>query len=331
LGQQEELRLLSLAPAELRLLLALRHLANRWREVNATMEELSNLTGYSRTTLWRAHAGLETAGFIDTTRTKRNFGFYARNRYVLSLGFMDETSQDDACFTDGTSQDDACFTDGTSTSNIDIASITTKESNNTIKAINTSCLLGAAGTEEEKMVNRWSEEDDNIGGFGLLEGEVPSTQKAKPISKRDPKTRHQRPQDEWTAADVASEFASRIYSKVRGVPGLVNTNALRGALAANRSRFNITATIEMEVMERFFADERNMATIRKAPSNSHGMFLRAITNNVQQVVEDFGMEDNEVVDEPEITSYVYASDGKSFDNSMPGRAALARYEKKLKG
>jgi hypothetical protein len=29
--------------------------------------------------------------------------------------------------------------------------------------------------------------------------------------------------------------------------------------------------------------------------------------------------------------YVYASDGKPFDNSMPGRAAMERYEQKLKG
>lgn len=323
MGHSEELRLLSLTPAELRLLLALRHLQNRWHEVNASMDELTTLTGYSRTTLWRAHAGLEAAGFIEATRTKRNFGFYAKNRYVLKSGSVDETSLVSACSTDETSTD-----------NIDIQIITTTStfSNKSIEAINTSCLLGAAGTEEgkkENMVNRWSEDDDNVGGFGLLEGEVPSTQKQKPMSKRDPKTRHMRPQDEWTAADVASEFSFRVYSKIRGIPGLVNTASLRGALAGNRSKFGITAVIEMEVMERFFADERNLNTIRKFPTSAVGMFLRAITTNVQQVVEDLGMEDAPVVDETPVASYVYASDGKAFDNSMPGRKSLERYEEKL--
>ena len=282
------------------------------------MEELIKLTGYSRTTLWRAHSGLEAAGLIDTTRTKRNFGFFAKNKYVLQPCSTDETSQDSACFTDGTSTSIVINKETTTT-------VTT--SNNTIKAINTSCLLGAAGTEEEKMVNHWNEEDDNIGGFGLLEGETDSAHKVKKISKRDPKTRHQRPQDEWTAADVASEFSFRIYSKIQGVPGLINTNALRGALSANRTRFGVTSTIEMEVMERFFADDRNLASIRKFPTKAHGIFLRAITENIQQVVTDLGM-DEATLDETPVESYVYASDGKRFDNSMPGRKALERYEAK---
>jgi len=33
----------------------------------------------------------------------------------------------------------------------------------------------------------------------------------------------------------------------------------------------------------------------------------------------------------ESLEYIIASDGRKFDNSMPGRAALERYEDKLKG
>jgi hypothetical protein len=34
--------------------------------------------------------------------------------------------------------------------------------------------------------------------------------------------------------------------------------------------------------------------------------------------------------EVDVAEFVYASDGRRFDNSMPGRAALNRYEDKLR-
>jgi hypothetical protein len=40
--------------------------------------------------------------------------------------------------------------------------------------------------------------------------------------------------------------------------------------------------------------------------------------------------DEELEPEAPVQNLVYASDGKAFDNSMPGRASLARYEEKLR-
>jgi hypothetical protein len=122
---------------------------------------------------------------------------------------------------------------------------------------------------------------------------------------------------------VASEFASRVYSKIPGVPGMVNTKRLAIALATNRKKYGTTAVLEVAAMDKFFSDARNIATLRKFPKNSHGVFLNAITYFAAESV------DTPVVEE-ETTNYIYASDGKRFDNSMPGRAALERYEEKLR-
>jgi hypothetical protein len=57
------------------------------------------------------------------------------------------------------------------------------------------------------------------------------------------------------------------------------------------------------------------------------LFLNFITNNVSSVRNEVTIEQAlAMADELE---YVYASDGRKFDKSIAGRAAMARYEKKL--
>lgn len=295
----DELFLLSLTPAELRTYLALRHLADSSGNVKATMDVLGGVTGYSRETLRTAIRSMEASGIVETHRTKRNLGRLYKNEYKLM--------QTDLASTAGTSNITTVAT----------AVVTTK-------AINTSYLLGgAAPSKGEKLVNRWSDDDD-VQGFGLLEPSVKELA-SKKISKKDPKTRHQRPQDEWTAADVASEFASRTYGAIRGIPGLVNTAALRGLLSANRTKFNVTASIEMAVMDKFFADERNIMAIRHSPKNSHGIFANAITQNIEQVRDELSTKSITVE-----TNTLVASDGRKFDNSMRGRIKLEKYEEELR-
>jgi biotin operon repressor len=303
-----------LTPREFYLLATMARLVNKSGEVEITMEELTELTGSSRTTLWRDMTALESHGLVDTVRSKRNLGRLYKNRYkLLFLCFSPETS------TAGTS----------STSEYaDSISTVSKVNKVTTKALSTSYLMGGTAPEEEKMVNKWQDDDDDIAGVGLFLDEAPASQKQVTISKRDPKTRRLRPQEEWTAADVASEFAFRIYDRVRGIPGLINTAALRGLLSANRKKFGVTAVIEMEVMDKFFADERNLALIKRMPKNSHGIFANAITTNLSEVTSKYEMD--EPLDTEEKLDYISASDGRQFDNSMPGRKALERYEEKLR-
>lgn len=279
------------------LLTTMMEFVDKWGDINLTMVELSELTGYSRTTLWRALQALEEMDLVDTTRTKRNYGKLYKNRYKLI-----ETS-----------------TAGQGNLDDSLTTITTE----TTIVKNATHSLGAAGPEkEEPMVNKWTDDDD-IAGVGLID-ERPVSQK---ISKKDPKTRHQRPQNEWTAGDVASEFAWRVYDNVRGIPGMVNTMSLRGALAKNRTKFGITAEVELKLMDKFFGDGRHLATIKKFPKGTVGLFLNFITNNVESVSNVVTVEEALVM--AENLEYVVATDGRKFDNSVPGRKARERYEQKL--
>jgi hypothetical protein len=121
-----------------------------------------------------------------------------------------------------------------------------------------------------------------------------------------------------------------MYQKITNAPAMLNTAELRGALAAYRKRYNTNATIEMSVMEKFFGDSRIWGQAKKAPHFAHKIFLRLITTETANVIEELDMDD--VVTEvakPARAQYVYASDGKKFDNSIPGRVRLAKYEEKL--
>jgi len=271
---------------------------DKWGDVNLTMAELSDLTGYSRTTLWRALQALEEMEMVDTTRTKRNYGKLYKNRYKLvETSTAGQGNQDDSL---------------------------TTETTEIVIVKNATHSLGAEGPEkEEEMVNKWVDEDD-VAGVGLID-EKPVAQK---VSKRDPKTRHLRPQEDWTTWDVASEFARRVYDNVRGIPGMVNTANLRGALSKNRTKFGITADVEMKLMDKFFGDGRNMATIKKFPKGTVGLFLNFITNNIASVSNEVTVE--EAIAMAETLEYLVATDGRKFDNSVPGRKALERYEQKLK-
>lgn len=306
----DELLLLSLNVTEMRVLLALRHLADRKGLVKATMEDLGILTNYGRESIRLAIRGLENLEMIDTRRTKRNLGRLYKNEYQL---FPKNLASENPEYLASTAD----------ISNINIPDSTL--------VMNTTYSLESSAFQEEKLKEivlntRWQDDDDNIGGFGLLEGEVPSAQKKAPVSKRNPKTRYQRPEDEWTAADVASEFSYRLYSKIQGVPAIINTNVLRGALAKYRKDYGTTAIIELEIMQILFDDARIFDKVKKEPHNAHRVFLRMLTTHTAEVVEKFDLDS----EEPKREAFVLASDGKRFDNSMPGRASLEMYEDTLR-
>ncbi len=311
----DERFLLSLAPSELRTYLALKALSNQFGLVKATMVDLGEITGYSRETLRLAIRKLEEQGVVDTHRTKRNLGRLYKNEYqLLQVGLA--STADNNILTDTTDK------------------LTTK-------AINTSYLLGAdaprSGMKKEIIVGKkWNpNEDDDIAGVGLFENEVAIAREGTKISKRDPKTRYLRPQEEWTAADVASEFSSRVYARVRGIPGLVNTAAVRGALSKWRKEHGITALIELEIMDMFFADDRFLLEAKKEPRYIVGRYLRMFTTHLSKALENLGLPPIDSEEQVEVSSetkpYVYATDGKAFDNSLPGRKARDRYELNLKG
>ena len=304
---------MGLKPNEFYLFAVMNRMADSNGSVDATMDTLGIATGLSRTTLWRDMSVLESKGLLAISRTKRNLGKLHKNNYrLISPCFKNKHEGVDTPLNSVV----PCFTDGTSTADNNTVIVTTGTDNTIIK--NTSYSFGAEAPMEGKMVNRWND-DDNIAGVGLLEGELPAAQKQEKTKTH----RSERPTESWTAQMVASEFASRVYAKIPGVPGMVNTKRLSIALATNRKKYGTTAAVEVAAMDKFFADSRNVATLRKFPKNTHGIFLNAITHFVADSAET-------TQSAPEMDDTITASDGTEFDNSLPGRAALERYEEKLR-
>jgi len=333
-GQSDEMLLLSLSSSEARTLLALRHLADKNLKIKATMEDLGILTKYSRETLRVAIRGLEDRGLLTTRRTKRNLGKLHVNEYQLipsNLASDDKEQKNLASDVEVFSQKFLASTAGTGDT------VVTSNTNSKSIVLNTTYLIPSEARREKnfkevKVVNNWQDDDKELVGFGLLDGEVRASLKPVPVSKKSTKTRWQRPQDDWTPADVATEFSYRMYQKINNSPAMINTSDLRGALASYRKRYNTNATIEMEVMEMFFGDARIWAEAKKAPHAAHKIFLRLITTQTAGVLDKFDM--NDEVSKPAPTTararYVYASDGTKFDNSIPGRVDLKEYEEELR-
>jgi hypothetical protein len=313
----DELLDVGLKPSEFYLLAVLYRNVDRWGEVNLTMDQLGELTGSSRTSLWRDMSGLEARGLVDTERQKRNLGRLHKNKYrLISPGFISETTEVD----NNTHVELPCSNDETSTADY-IASTTNLSSQSLVSK--TSSYLEPEGLEKEKkLVNNWKEDDD-VAGFGLLWGEAEQVVQSKNLSKKSSKNRHLRPQSEWTANDVASEFSKRLYQKISGVPAIVNTDKVRTIISKYRKEYGTTATVELAVMDLFFGDDRTFAKARREPHNAWLMFVRMLTTHSPQVTASAAL-DKDSEDE-----YIYASDGTKFDKSMPGRVELAEYEKSL--
>lgn len=321
---KEEKFFTPLSAAEYRLLDTLCLLSVK-NVVKVSMAELARYTQSSEESIRRALRGLESKELIATTRTKRNLGKLSYNEYRMispshkNVGLTSPPHNLPSHKNVGSTAD---------ISNIDI-----------LKVNKTTSYLVPSGTKEEEkrksfiLVNKWMD-DEPVGGFGLFDDEIAAKTAGPKPSKRNPKTRHQRPKEEWTSADVASEFSSRVYQAIPGVPNLVNTEKVRGALAKMRKQFDSNALIELEIMKIFFEDPWLKSNGQDNPHFIAGRFLKMFTQHYDQALRNLGLPPRETPTDQDVTvdvaEFVYASDGRRFDNSMPGRAALDRYEDKLR-
>jgi len=307
--------LLGLDPKELRTFIALHQLANKKGVVDASMVVLGELTGYTRESLRLAIRSLEKKDLVATLRKKRNGGKLSRNIYTLYPCQENLASTGDS-------------------------HISKPGVNVFLYDLNSHSGHVTMPNQKEIIVERWKPKgedttgDDEIGGVGLFADEKPAAVKHKlSTDKRDPKTRGRRPEEEWTPADVAVEFSYQLAKKYPYLPGLLNTGQLRGALAANRKKFGITAVIELEILRMFMGDPSKHRLDQ--PKLIYKYFLRMFTTHMDKALSNLGMPTrnqlaNVDIDTEPVDLYLYASDGRTFDNSMYGRKALAEYEKKLK-
>ena len=181
--------------------------------------------------------------------------------------------------------------------------------------------------------------DDSIGGFGLLDEPVSVDPARAKVDRRDVRTRGRRPKSEWTTYDVAAEFAYEIGRRFPYTPGLINIKATEGALRRQRSQHGINPLVELEVMRMFFADERNLFGVTDAPEKIHRKFLSKFPEYLPRAYDAMGFENDRRVEPPvpgvtpaSVTEkFIFASDGRRFDNSFIGRRRLEQHEISLRG
>jgi hypothetical protein len=133
---------------------------------------------------------------------------------------------------------------------------------------------------------------------------------------------------EWTTRDVAAEFSFLVGRKFPWLPGTVNVNHLAGALAKMRKQYQTTALVEMEILKMFMVDEKNFKDVGDEAPHLYKRYLAMFRTHMNKARENIGLT-NPVDDEGD--DFVYASDGRAFDNTIVGRKYLERYEGKLNG
>lgn len=299
-----------------------------------TMEELSQYAQCSEESLRRALRKLESVSLIKVERTKRNLGKFSYNKYWLispshkNVGSVEAPPHKNVDLVKEPSHKNVGSTLG-----IDIAI------NNNIENKTTSYFMFEPEHKKTKKVvivgRGWQDDDAELAGFGLFDDEIPSSKVTEKISKRSSKTRSLRPQEDWTALDVAAEFSSQVYQRLPGAVNVVNTLNLQKILSKNRKQFQLNAIIELEVMKLFFADPWFKSEARKTPHYIQGRFLKYFTSHLHTALKNLGLHSDLSMTEEDafsnkLSEFVYASDGTSFDNSMPGRKDLEKYEEKMR-
>jgi DNA-binding transcriptional ArsR family regulator len=297
-----------------------------------TMEELARNTQSSEESVRRALRKLEEVGLLKVERTKRNFGKFNYNKYFLlspSHKNVDlpshksvEESVEPSHKNVGSTHDHIYSNDIDNNKEIKTTSLFMFEPEHKKRT-------------KEIVLKGWQDDDAELSGFGLFDDEVPASKKPEKVSKRSSKTRNLRPQEEWTALDVAAEFASKVYAKLPGAMNVVNTVQLQKILSKNRKQFNLTPIIELEVMRLFLEDNWFKTSARSYPQYVQGRFLKFFTSHLSEALKNLGLHSDLSITEEHAMSasgpeFVYASDGTRFDNSMPGRYDLMRYEEKLR-
>jgi len=184
-------------------------------------------------------------------------------------------------------------------------------------------------TKEIKVpMRKWEDDGDNLAGFGLVE---PKDAPQPTVRKSDPKTRGKRPEHEWTAMDVAAEFSYQVGRKYPLLPGTVSVKQLSGALRKFRTQYGTTPLIELELLRLFLGDERNFKDIGDEAPLLYKKYLASFGTKMNQARENLGLNKMTAkIETTQASDKLVASDGRTFQNSLSGRAQLERYEKRLK-
>lgn len=314
----DELLEANLTHYQFRLVVALCHLADRKGVIETSVANLAALTQVSSQSHVKASLKvLEAKCYLSVTRRKRNRGLFTTSRYTLCgplqrLPLIDSTVSSEPLerLTTGEPSDQVLLLNSHITNKL--------ISNENIK------IQKVSGETMNKSWKQEQQQDEQVGGIGKLADESP---RSTP-SKRDTKTRGKRDIAEWTVRDVASEFSFLVGRKFPWLPGTVNVNHLAGALAKMRKQYQTTALVEMEILKMFMVDEKNFKDVGDEAPHLYKRYLAMFRTHMNKARENIGLV-NPTDDESD--DFLYASDGRAFDNTIVGRKYLERYEGKLHG
>ena len=301
--------------------------------LQASVAELGSQTGKSSDrTVRDALKALETKGFFTVVNTRRANGYKGKNVYQLTQNYPSELTVD--------------YPSGVSQLTVDYPSSPDKVINSSDSNITDIQLVPSSNTTNSNKL-KYSESEirreilipmkgyddgEDLAGYGLVEDRDAPQPK---IRKNDPRTRGKRPEHEWTAMDVAAEFSYRVGRKFPLLPGTVNVKQLSGALAKFRTQYQTTPLLELELLRLFMADERNFTDVGDEAPYLYKRFLASFRTKMNQARENLGLSriaSKEFDESPKISASVLtASDGRTFQNTMSGRAQMKRHEERLKG
>jgi hypothetical protein len=307
---------------QFRLLAVLCRLAGPGGLVKASVAELCVETGKkSDKTVRSALQGLEKADLIATESTKRANGYQGK-KIILVKNYRlvdNETVKNYR-----TSHDYVTSSYFSHPSYKPLVPNDQIANSNKLKESETKGF-----TKEIKVpMRKWEDDGDSLAGFGLVE---PKDAPQPKVRKSDPKTRGKRPEHEWTAMDVAAEFSYQVGRKYPLLPGTVSVKQLSGALRSFRTKYGTTPLVELELLRLFMQDERNFKGIGDEAPMLYKKYLASFGTKMNQARENLGL--NKVTAKIETASAsdrLVASDGRTFQNSLSGRAQLERHEKRLK-
>ena len=308
---------------QFRLLVTMYQLAGSKGRFKTSVAELCRQTNKnSDRTVRTALKALESHGFIIKTPGKRANGFKGMDTYEVVENYRTEKKDVKNYRTENyrTSHD---YKSPSSMTNKSL--VPNSLDSNKLKDSESKGILMK---EIRVPMREYRDDGDDLAGFGLVE---PKDAVQPKIRKSDPKTRGRRPEHEWTPMDVAAEFSYRVGRKYPLLPGTVSVKQLSGALAKFRKQYDTNALIELELLKLFMADERNFQNIGDEAPMLYKMFLASFGKKMNQARENLGLNKiNAPIDTAVKMGTLQASDGRTFQNSLSGRAQLARYEKRLK-
>lgn len=325
-------------PAHFKVAVALYNLADFNGIIRITTKELSAFCNVSESTLTRAFRDLESKGFLTTTRSRKGYNRFSENVYAVQLEA--KTSSPLSSSTQAKLRG----------SWADVPTVVSTKSSEAV----ISTALKVSDANESKgyllslrderstvgtLANRQSNSYESHKGKEILRISSPTgkapvkisvSNSEKPeavtcqklsVDPKDFRTRARRPVETWTTWDVAAEFADRLQQSYPQRPLLINKKNLAGALLPMRAKFNSTPKVEMILMNWFFEDRQKVRVAERNPQKVIGVFLNTFKTHIEKA--------KMVAETPVIPQFVYANDGKKFDNSMPGRRAMKDYNQKI--